>query len=868
MVGRCLDRGILSTAGVPAPVNTRVYLLSLALHERRTIAWISLCCWLAIASSLAAAEPALDLSEAERGWVAAHPVIRIQMSDCSPPFEFREDGVWKGLAFDYLVEAGRRLGMRIEPTGISWANALEHIQGPGAKDVDLLLAVTRGTEREQQMLLTRSYVAFPQVIFASKQHPFIAGLKDLASSRIAIEDEYVMQDWLKRDLPQAHFTVVRDTGACLVALSSGQVDAYVGNLAVASFLIEKLGLVNIEVVAPSGYGDEEFSMGVRKDWPELVVALDAAIASIPPEQQQAMRQRWLSVRYEHGLRTADIVKWVVIVALVALVFIVQLRRMVNRRTAELKREVELRRAQEAHLSEAQRIGGLGSWTRDMASGAITWSDETYRIFGWPPGQALTLERFLAVVHPDDLEALRAHQSRAATGQPFEAEYRIIRPDGALRHLLERCRCVTGADGRIVRLEGIALDITERKRAEDERARLERSMRHTEKLRLIGQLASGIAHDFNNQLAGITGYADLLKRAMANAPGYGEPQPRYVDSILLAAERAAAITAQLRIFSRSEELVRGPLDLHGLIRESVELATHGSGGAMAVELSLRAEPSTVLGDAAQIQTALVNLALNARDAMPGGGQLAISTRNVHLHAPIPGGHHVDFRPGPFIEAAIADAGTGMDDKVLAMLFEPFFTTKEVGKGTGLGLANVYSCMKNHGGAIVVESQPGVGSTFRLYFPAEFAEAAAQAAPPNAPVRGHGSILLVDDDATLRKVTSEMLEQLGYTVTTAAGGHEAADLVAARPGAFQLAIIDMIMPGLDGRESIALIRRHDPHMRIVICSGSFRNEPAYRIPEADAFLQKPFMLAPLSRLVAEMLGRADATRAGGTDHPDRA
>jgi PAS domain S-box-containing protein len=815
--------------------------------------WFSVLLGLALAGALAAADPSIPLSEAEHAWIAAHPVIRIQMSDCSPPFEFREKGVWQGLAYDYLVEAGRRLGLQIEPTGIRWEDALEAIQVDGPKrDVDLLLAVTHSPERERQALLTKPYLSFPQVIFAAKQHPFISGLKDLATSRVVVEREYVMEDWLRRDLPQATIIAFNDPEQCLEAVSSGQADAYVGNLAIASWLIEKLGLVNIEVVAPSGYGDEEFSMAVRKDWPELVALLDKGIAAIPPEQQQAMSRHWLSVRYEYGLRTADIVKWVLIVAGVSLVFILQLRRMVGRRTTELKREIELRRSQEAHLREAQRLASLGSWTRDLADDALAWSDETYRIFGWEPGEPVSMRRFLDAVHPDDLAPLRAHQARAAGGVPFETEYRILRPDRSARHLLERCRCVPGPDGRTARLEGIVLDITERKRAEEERARLERSMRHTEKLRVIGQLASGVAHDFNNQLGGITGYADLLKRSIGDLPAERTQYlRRYVDSILLASERAAAITAQLRVFSRSDDLVRGPLDLHQLIRESAELAARGTGGAMAVALELRAEPSTVLGDAAQIQTALVNLALNARDAMPAGGTLTVATRSLELGAELPGAHHFDFRPGPHIEVAVRDGGVGMDEPVLTRLFEPFFTTKEVGKGTGLGLANVYGCMKNHGGAIAVESRPGAGSTFRLFFPSAGAAAAAPPLPPPAPITGDAAILLVDDDATLRRVAAEMLTQLGYTVECVAGGEEAIALMRARPGAFQLAVVDMVMPAMDGRETIAHLRALEPALRVLLCSGSFRTELAHPIPEADGFLQKPFMLVPLSRQVAETL-----------------
>jgi PAS domain S-box-containing protein len=806
---------------------------------------------LLLALCLSAAEPAaLTLTPAEQAWVAAHPVIRIQMSTSSPPFEFRENGVWKGMAYDYLQAAAARLGLRIVPTGIPWSEALTQVQqGQG---VDLLLAVTRSREREQQMLLTSTYLAFPQVIFASQQHPFISGLPDLTHASLVVENDYVMTEWLKRDLPLARIALRTDTGSCLEAVSNGQAEAYVGNLAVASYLIEQQGLVNLNVVAPSGYGDEEFSMGIRRDWPELVALLDRAIAAMPPEEHQEIRRKWLAVRYDYGLRSSDIVKWVLIVAGIALVFIVQLRLMVNQRTAELKREIARRRTEEQHLSEAQRIAHLGSWTHDLASDAMTMSEETYRIFGLAPGTPVTFAGVTRAVHAEDRELLLAHHAAALSGTGNEAEFRIVRPDGGIRHLMKRCRAVNDADGRMVGLEGIVLDITERKQAETERARLEQSIQHSEKLRVIGQLASGIAHDFNNQLAGITGYADMLKNALARSKDEtGNKCRRYTDGILVAASRAAAITTQLRIFSRRDELAKTPTDLHVLIRECTDLVSRGFGAGVTVDLQLAATRSLVLGNAAQLETALVNLAINARDAMPTGGQLGFTTAVVELDECPSGGPGFELIPGSYLHIAVSDTGCGMDATVRSRLFEPFFTTKEVGKGTGLGLANVYGCVKHHRGAITVDSEPGRGSCFHLYLPLATGEAAV--APEAGTISGSGTILLVEDNDMLRRMAAEMLDSLGYHVVEAADGVIALELFRAQHASIDLALVDMVMPNLDGRQTIAELRRIAPDLRVLLCSGSFRSGPAQQIAEADGFLQKPFEMHQLSRLVAETLAK---------------
>lgn len=797
---------------------------------------------------VAAAEPPpsapLVLNASEQAWIAAHPVIRIQMSDCSPPFEFKENGVWKGMAYDVLVEAANRIGVRIDVTGMAWTTALDSIQG--AHEVDLLLAVTRSAERERQMRLTAPYLSFPQVVFADKRHPFLGGTADLARSRIAVENDYVMADWLKRDLPRATLLVVPDSGAALSAVSSGTAEAYVGNLAVGSWLIDHQGLTNLAVVAPTDYGDEEFAMGVRRDWPELVGLLDRAIASIPPEDLSAIRQRWLSVRYEHGLRVRDIALWVLAVGAIALVFIVQLRAMVDRRTAELKHEVELRRAKEHHLEQAQRIAQVGSWSEDL-QGHLQWSAETQRIIAWPSGSPAQQATLMAVVHPDDVDRRRACHARArTTTEAVDLAFRICRSDGSERHVEESCQAVRDDEGQVIGLDGVVRDVTQLKQTEAERAELQRSLLHSEKMRVLGQLAGGIAHDFNNLIGVISGHAELLLRSLDQPTASPERRRVCAERILAAAGRAAGITAQLRVFSRRGQVEVVPVEVHALIREASELARRGATEAMVIEQQLLAAASTVLGDASQIETALVNLALNSRDAMPDGGTLTFRTAVVDLASPVAGSHAFDLVPGPHLEISVTDTGTGMDAAVLARLFEPFFTTKEAGRGTGLGLANVYACVKHHHGAIAVESSVGRGTTFRIWLPLA---AAGTISGPIAAITGTGTILVVDDDSELRSIAADMLGLLGYRCVVAADGIEAIAKLAEQP--IDLVLLDMVMPKLDGRQTIPRLRELDQTIRILMCSGSVEDEIAARQLGADGFIRKPFQMAALSQAVAGLI-----------------
>jgi two-component system cell cycle sensor histidine kinase/response regulator CckA len=787
---------------------------------------------------------ALVLSTDEQAWIAAHPIIHIQMSDSSPPFEFKENGEWKGMAYDVLVEAAARIGLRVKPMEISWSKALDSIQTD--HQVDLLLAVTRSPEREQQMALTATYLSFPQVVFADKRHPFLGGIADLARSRIAVENEYVMVDWLKRDLPQATLLVTPDSGAALTAVSSGTAEAYIGNLAVGSWLIDHQGLTNLAVVAPTDYGDEEFAMGVRRDWPELVQLLNRAIATIPPEDMRAIRQRWLSVRFEHGLRVRDIAAWVLAVAAIGLAFIVQLRRMVNRRTRELKREVELRRAKEHHLEQAQRIAHIGSWSEDLA-GNLLWSAETQRIIAWPSTAAAHQTTLMNMVHPDDLAVRRERHALAwARTDAVDLEFRIRLSDGSQRHVQESCQAVLNDQGLVIGLNGVVRDITQRKLAESERAELQRNLLHSEKMRVLGQLAGGIAHDFNNLLGAIIGHAELLLLSFKQPHASPEKRKLYTERILLAASRAAGISTQLRVFSRRDHVTVVPVDVHPLIHEACELARRGATEAMVIELQMTATTATVLGDASQIETALVNLALNSRDAMPEGGTLSFRTTLATLQGPISGAHSFDLVPGAYLEIAVADTGMGMDAAVQSRLFESFFTTKEAGRGTGLGLANVYACVKHHHGAIAIDSTVGKGTTVRIWLP--LAHTAAKE-PSVTMISGTGTILVVDDDLELRTVAADMLTMLGYQCTVASNGQEAVSKLATQ--SFDLVLLDMMMPKLNGQQTIPSLRQINGQVRILMCSGSIEDEDTARRYGADGFIPKPYQMAVLSQAVASLL-----------------
>ncbi len=654
---------------------------------------------LLVGAALPASEP-LPLSEAEHAWVAAHPVVCIQMGDNSPPFELRRDGQWQGLSYDMLLAACRRIGLRVEVQDVSWNTALAGIAT--GTSVDLILAVTRSPERERQMLLTAGYLDFPQVIVADRRRMFVSAIADLRGSTVAVERNYVMESWLRRDLPSAHFFTPPDTLPALQAVSDGRADAYVGNLAVATWLIDHHGLINLGVAAPSCYGDEVFAMGVRKDWPELVALLDRAFMTMPDAERQAIRQRWLAVRYDFGLRYQDIALWVLAVSAIAALFVVQLRRMVATRTRELAGEVTLRRERESQLAEAQRIAHLGSWSQTLGDNTIEHSAEVSTILGTPPDHRLTTEGYLAAVHPEDRErVIVAHRTEAAGETPGELDYRIIRPSGEVRHVLRRSTVVRAANGCAVRVQGVILDITER-------TALEERLRQALRLQSLGQLAGCVAHDFNNVLTGIGGYAELLGTRTQDVQAKD-----YAARICGVVERAHTQTARLLAFARQGASTPVAFDAHVAIAAALDLFQAARPGLVEVNRSLTATATGLRGYRGQFESAILNLCMNARDAMPQGGRLTISTTNEDVDDPDRLAPNTVSR-GPFLRIEVVDQGQGMDSVVLTRCLEPLFTTKGE-RGTGLGLSTVQACAIDHHGALRLDSVPGRGTTITLWLP---------------------------------------------------------------------------------------------------------------------------------------------------------
>ena len=443
------------------------------------------------------------------------------------------------------------------------------------------------------------------------------------------------------------------------------------------------------------------------------------------------------------------------------------------------------------------------------------------------------------VHPEDRHIVLDAEAVAEGGNPFRAEYRMFRRDGQLIWINDSGSLVPGPDGRSL-LHGVLLDVTEQKQ-------LQAHLSHSQRMEAVGQLASGVAHDFNNLLTIIKGYSSLLMdRNLADDDAHAARE------IQQAAERAAALTHQLLAFSRKQTLQPRVLDLnrivHGLEMMLRRVLTEN------VELCIQTAPDlgAVKADPVQVEQVLINLVVNARDAMPKGGKLTIATAPCEVLSDRGEGESL-MRAGTYATLSVSDTGVGMDSETRARIFEPFFTTKDVGKGTGLGLATVYGIIKQSNGQIEVESEPGKGASFRVSLPRVEQEAVAprKATMTETHKRGTGTILLAEDEPLLRELGETILKQAGYKIQTAPNAEELKKFVAEHDGKIDLLLTDVVMPGMSGPELVRLVRARWPDVRVLYMSG-YADDEIEDLDRDAGFLQKPFTPMELTAKIAEMLG----------------
>ncbi len=505
---------------------------------------------------------------------------------------------------------------------------------------------------------------------------------------------------------------------------------------------------------------------------------------------------------------------------------------------------EKRRAAEAELALAEKEALLGEivgtidevfWVLTPALDRVLYVSPGFeRVWGRPQAQALSdFALLLDAIEPEDRAAVQAFMTRAPA-QPQEIQHRIRRPDGKLRWIRALTYPVRDASGKILRIVAVSSDITDRKE-------MEQNFLQAQKMEAVGRLAGGVAHDFNNLLTVIGGYTELLLGRL----GPSDPARAQVEEVQRAGERGSALTRQLLAFSRKQVYVPTRVDLGEVARGMVRMLERLLGEEVRIDVEAAPGLRPVMADRGQIEQVLLNLAVNARDAMPRGGRIGVSISNA---APGAG-------TGPQVLLSVSDSGTGIAPELLPRLFEPFFTTKEPGKGTGLGLATVHGIVTHAGGRVEVESEVGRGTTFRVYLPAVEGEVRPVELPAKTPAAASGTavILVADDSDAVRRLACEVLSQSGYRVLEASSGEEAARMSRKHPGPIHLLLTDMVMDGMTGPELAVQIAGTRKECRILFMSGYTEEAEEARdlIARGASFIEKPFAITALKRKVEELL-----------------
>jgi PAS domain S-box-containing protein len=488
------------------------------------------------------------------------------------------------------------------------------------------------------------------------------------------------------------------------------------------------------------------------------------------------------------------------------------------------------------------------FTSGLGAGLEKLGDQSSRMTG------KTLYEYFQTDDPNFPPILAHRQAMAGDSVTYELEWQNLVFETHVQPF-------HNSEGELLGVIGVALDITDRKHLADQ-------LRQSAKMQAVGELAGGVAHDFNNLLMVVKGHAEMLTDRLATVPDAAAgPARQNVFQIQQAAERAAALTRQLLAFSRRQVLQPKVLDLNDAVAGMIQMVSRVIGENIELAFLPGAKLGRVKADPSQIEQVILNLVVNARDAMPEGGRLTIETLNVDLdHSYVV--QHAVVEPGPYVMLTVSDTGTGMDAMTQARIFEPFFTTKEQGRGTGLGLATVYGVVKQSGGYIWVYSEMGQGTTFKVYLPQVMSEA-DKTAPEKAvagPAPGTETILLVEDEESVRELVSEYLKARGYRILEASDGVQALDLAAKHAGPIQLLITDVVMPRVSGRELATRLTAKQPDLKVFYISG-YTDDSIFRhgvLEGGMSFLQKPFTLKAIAQKVREVLDGVPETASSSNDY----
>lgn len=785
---------------------------------------------------------ALELSPIEREYLREKGEIVFVSQTRYPPFEFKtSEGEPTGMVIELARWMAKRAGVPARFIDTTFEQAQQAVL---SGEADVLTSLFFSEQRAGSFNFTRPNFQVPASIFTRFENNEIRVLADLNGKRVAMQKgDYAREFLLFRDI-SARIIDAEDFGEAVELVVRGKADVMIGDEQIVLYHLLIQGLVGqAKIVGPRLYTGLN-CMATARENQVLVGILDRLAAEaqregVIDEINAKWLEPWTSRETPNWVRYLFLAAGAVLVAAFLVWFWnLRLRQLVGQRTAELVRKEK----RLAYLSLAVESLGEMVVVTDLDY-RITYANSAVdRVLGYRPeeliGQpASVFFEGISDNPPDFAEWICA----AHCPTIWRGELNNRRRDGSLIQVHLTLTPLCDPQGEIIGTVGVSMDITEQKE-------LEEQLRHSQKLEAIGQLAGGVAHDFNNILAGALGYLELIKGDISPESELS-PQLNNVEKLLW---RGAELTKALLAFSRKGAWQREAIDLNRMIQEVAEVVERTAGRKH--ELRLRLDPNlhSVFGDRSQVHQVIMNLSLNACEAMEQEGTLTITTRNVEASDRI---YRVqnDLKESPAVAVSFADTGGGVAEEIRARIFEPFFSTKEDKSGVGLGLAVVKGIVDRHGGGLEVSGHPGRSAVFTVYLPASAEDEALREAPSRAIPTGGETILLVDDNPDFLQVTKDMLVQLGYSVLSSASGREALEILKGNPAGVDLVILDMIMKGLSGPETFRAIRNMVPRLPILICSGYTVVEIADRLLDEPScrLLEKPFLRQELAETVRKIL-----------------
>ncbi len=748
------------------------------------------------------------------GTQPSRPVLFVSGDHEYPPFEFVEHGRPTGFNIELMQAVGEAMGYTVHVRLGPWNQVRQDLE---SGRVDVLAGMYYSKERDASVDFSIPHTLVTSGLFVRKGSP-ISSLEDIRGREIIVQKGDLMNDYLRSTGLASSIIPVTDPAEALRLLSSGRHDGALLSSKMQGLYYAKVfkltNLVAIETGLPAGH----YCFAVAQGNHQLVQKLNEGLNILKSTgRYKEIQDRWFGVYEEQRWREA-MLRYLVFPLAAILVLLAgilawswSLRRQVSIRTRDYQ-ESEQRLA--TIFRESPAI--ITIFTADEGR-ILDINDAFTHILGYSRQEAVgrtALELGILVENPDDKDLVL--QKIREAGQIGSLEILLRTKSGQI------VTCLLSAAPSMVRgqqcILSVITDITGRKKAEEEKARLEAQLLQAQKMEAVGSLAGGVAHDFNNLMTAILGNAELALDSLEKKHVSQQSIVHEVTEIKLAAQRAASLTRQLLMFSRKEVAKPEVFDLNATLDGMTKMLRRLIPENIELKYSLTPDAYPVYADARQMEQVIVNLAVNARDAMPDGGVLEIGTIGTTLddsHT----ADHADARTGPHTVLSVSDTGQGMDETTMARIFEPFFTTKERGRGTGLGLSSVFGIVKQAGGHITVKSRPGMGSSFCIYLPAAEGPARHDTPPAkDAGVKGGTeTILLCEDDDIVRGLGMKILASAGYRVIDAANAQDAIGRMREHDGPVHLLLTDVIMPGMNGSMLAEQLKKEFPAMKILFMSG---------------------------------------------------